>query len=169
VFLGRGSFGCVFKALYKGRKVAVKVISKHDQFKFSSLKRERNILKFHHPNLIRIFKIVETKDSGAMIMERFANGKTLQFILDNLNRKLDLSHRLRIMRDICSGLKFCHENNIIHKDIKPSNCWLVADCSSNYTCKLFDFGCSYVVGKDADESECGNTGDSSSNIVVSEE
>jgi serine/threonine protein kinase len=159
IFLGRGSFGCVFKAVYKQRKVAVKVISKHDPFKFTSLKREKNILKFYHPNIIRIFKIVETKECGAMIMERFSNGgKSLQFVLDHVKNKLHLVHRIRLMRDVACGLKFCHENSIIHRDLKPDNIMIVPNCEDEFTCKLFDFGCSFVYGEKAKESNCSGDG-----------
>ncbi|KAG5680870.1 hypothetical protein PVAND_010351 [Polypedilum vanderplanki] len=144
VFLGRGSYGCVYTALYKGRKVAVKIIPKNDEARFSSFRHEQNVLKFNHPNLIKIFKIVETKESGAMIMERFAQAKSLQWILDHLKKKLNLSLRLKILKDISNGVSFCHENKIIHMDLKPDNIMVVGDNKNNFICKLFDFGCSHL-------------------------
>lgn len=141
--LGRGSYGVVFKANYKEKNVAVKIISKQDEFKYSSVSRERNILGLSHENIIKILKIVETKEYGAIIMERCDSGKSLQFILDH-SKNIDLIHRLKILKDIANALKFCHQNHIIHRDLKPDNLMIVLNSHRNdYTCKLFDFGCSY--------------------------
>jgi serine/threonine protein kinase len=146
--LGRGAYGIVFKAIYRSRKVAVKVIARKDYHKYLSLKRESNILNFDHENIIKMLKIVDTKDHGALIMERFDNAKSLQFILDNsVNQKIDLYHRLKILRDISCGLKFCHKNSIIHNDLKPDNIMVVVHADESYVCKLFDFGCSYKIIK----------------------
>lgn len=163
IFLGKGSYGAVFKAIYKKRRVAVKVIARKEFYKFQSLKRELNIINLNHKNVIKILKIVETKDYGASIMERFDNGKSLQFILDHANnQKIDLYHRLRILKDITNGLKFCHEHHIIHRDLKPDNIMVVANSADNYVCKIFDFGCSYLIDDDKEN----NGSIESSNMVV---
>ena len=147
--LGRGSFGIVFKALYRGKMVAVKIISKCDGYKFSSINRERNLLHLSNQNIIKILKIVDSKDYGAIIMERFESSRNLQFILDHCN-KIDLIHRLKIMRDIASALKFCHRNNIIHRDLKPNNLMIILDYDRNdFICKLFDFGCSCKISNNS--------------------
>lgn len=142
--MGKGSYGILFKALYKGKKAAVKIINKCDSYKFSSMSRERNVMNLSHENIIKILKIVETKDYSAIIMERFDCGKNLQFVMDRCE-KIDLIHRLKILRDIGNGLKFCHINNIIHRDLKPDNLMIVLDHEkkNDYICKIFDFGCSF--------------------------
>lgn len=82
-------------------------------------------------------------------MERFENSRNLQFILDHCD-KVDLIHRLKILKDIASGLKFCHRNGIIHRDLKPDNLMIILDQDCNdYVCKLFDFGCSYKVNNNS--------------------
>lgn len=146
VILGKGSYGIVYNAKYKKKNVAVKVINKEDDFKYDSLKRESNILSWRHENIIRVFKIVDTVDYGAIIMEQFENAKPLQYILDNcVQRKVDLVHRLRILRDIASALEYCHLHEVCHADLKPLNIMIVVPDgkSQNYICKLFDFGCSF--------------------------
>lgn len=148
VILGKGSYGIVYNASYKMKKVAVKVISKEDLFKFNSLKRESNILNWRHPNIIRIFKIVDTVDYGAIIMEQFENSKPLQFILDNcIQQKMNLLHRIYILQDIASALEYCHSHQVCHGDLKPLNIMVVMTNGKlrNYVCKLFDFGCSYKI------------------------
>lgn len=148
--LGRGSFGIVFKALYREKIVAVKIISKRDGYKYSSIKRERNILNLSNPNIIKILKIVDSKEYGAIIMERFENSRNLQYILDHSD-KIALIHRLKILKDVAHALKFCKMNYIIHRDLKPDNLMIVFD-HNDYICKLFDFGCSYKINSIADQA-----------------
>lgn len=143
--LGKGSYGIVYSATYKSKNVAIKIIPKQDIFKFISLKRESNIINWKHDNILRIFKIVETLDYGAIIMEKFRHAKELQYLLDH-SGQISLRHRLRILRDILSALCFCHSNQVIHADLKPLNIMVILD-QENYQCKLFDFGCSFRVNE----------------------
>lgn len=52
----------------------------------------------------------------------------------------------RIGTDICAALVLCHENNILHRDIKPDNIFL----GNNHLYKLGDFGVSKIVAQNAD-------------------
>lgn len=76
-------------------------------------------------------------------MELF-NGTCLQSIMDA--NKIDLIHRLFMLSDIANALKFCHENSIVHSDLKPQNVLVAVSLKARedrgYMCKLFDFGCS---------------------------
>lgn len=152
--LGRGAYGVVFKAVYKKRDVAVKVLEKRELEKFQSLKKEAHILHLNHPNIIKILKIVDAENHGAVIMELF-DGKNLQQTLDGC--KIDLLHRLFILTDIADALAFCHQKGIIHADIKPQNILvaIVSHGKRKYLCKLFDFGCSISLD---DDGYSGNVG-----------
>lgn len=145
MILGKGSYGIVYNGLYKSKNVAIKIIPKHDIFKFNSLKRESNILNIQHENILRVLKIVDASDYGAIIMEKFKDGKPLQYILDR-SSQISLRHRLRISCDIISALSYCHSNQICHADLKPLNIMVVVD-HGIYQCKLFDFGCSFKVNE----------------------
>lgn len=141
--LGRGAYGVVFRASYKNRDVAVKILEKSNCIKYRSLKQEANILNLNHENIIRILKIVDCEGYGAIIMER-CDGSDLQHILDSY--KVDLLHRLYMLSDIAKALTFCHSNKIIHLDLKPLNVLVAVRVNGlhgrSYMCKLFDFGCS---------------------------
>ena len=106
--LGRGSYGTVvryisnqssvshffsnfkFRAAYKNKTVAVKIIEKSNVMKYQSLRNEANILHLDHDNIIGIIKIVDCKTYGAIIMELF-NGICLQSVMDIY--KIELIHR----------------------------------------------------------------------------
>lgn len=160
--LGRGAYGVVFRASYKNRDVAVKMLEKSNYIKYQSLKQEANILNLSHKNIIKILKIVDCEGYGAIIMER-CDGSDLQQILDS--HEVDLIHRLYVLSDIASALVFCHSNKIIHLDLKPLNVLVAIDAIGNnnrgYLCKLFDFGCSMRLQNDdsADIATAGVCGD----------
>ena len=46
-----------------------------------------------------------------------------------------------VIREVASGLKFCHQNGVLHRDIKPQNIIFTAD----HHAKLIDFGVSKVL------------------------
>lgn len=134
-------------------------------------------LNLIHANLIRIYKIVDTKDYGAIIMERFKYGKSLQFILSHLKGKFNIFHRFKILIDVAAGLQFCHSADLVHLDLKPDNIMMVMNNDNEYICKIFDFGCSskcsrrnenknHFIKNSDDEDEQKSFG-SSSNYVVS--
>lgn len=140
--LGRGAYGTVIRASYRKQQVAVKILEKSNCTKYQSLRRESNIIDLHHENVIGVLKIVDCRSYGAVIMQRF-EGKCLQYILDR--DKIDLIHRLSILSDIASALMFCHENRIVHADVKPQNILVAVAPARGYLCKLFDFGCSVKI------------------------
>lgn len=92
-------------------------------------------------------------------MDRF-EGSTLQHCLDLY--RVDLVHRVQILSDISKALVFCHENKIVHFDLKPQNVFVavanvqnVSDTGYGYLCKLFDFGCSLKLAEMDSLSEDG--------------
>lgn len=152
MILGRGSYGTVLRAIYKKLNVAVKILKKSCST-YKSLKQEANILGLKQENVIEILKIVECNTYGAVVMERFEGSKSLQYVLDN--HKVDLIHRLHILSDISAGLAFCHQNKIVHLDLKPQNVLVAIDDAKRnndrlYICKLLDFGCSIKLDIECD-------------------
>ncbi|XP_055372786.1 serine/threonine-protein kinase mos [Condylostylus longicornis] len=158
--LGRGSFGTVFKGVYKGRKVAVKIIkNQNNGDKFPAVINEINILNWDHENIIKILHVESTLKQSAVIMERF-QGQCLQLIIDQI--ELSVQHRLRIAKDIICGLNYCHKNGILHLDIKPQNILVAFDLDTkndilkNYSCKICDFGSSQIISKNKIEIKLSN-------------
>lgn len=92
-------------------------------------------------------------------MERLP-GQCLQNLVDSI--EISLFHRLRysvslfinilatyfcfsIMSDIVYGLSYCHQNKLLHLDLKPQNVLITLTQQNDirpYVCKLCDFGCS---------------------------
>lgn len=141
--LGKGSFGTVVEALYKGKTVAVKIVEPNTG-SMRQIRNEMNCLNLHHPNIVSMLKVVlpDNDIAGVVIMERVC-GCTLQKLLDHDLLKDQLSKRRSYSVQLSSALKYCHEHGVLHLDIKPQNV-IVENFMDN--CKLCDFGCSSLVG-----------------------
>ena len=104
-------------------------------------------LPCEHPNILSLYQIIndKEKDKTYLIMELAEKGaivtmdeKTGVFTLNKNydNEKYDEKLMKSWIKDIASGIKFLHDNNIAHCDIKSDN--IVLDKDGR--CKLGDFG-----------------------------
>ncbi|KAH8291207.1 hypothetical protein KR054_009789, partial [Drosophila jambulina] len=149
--LGRGAYGTVFKAIYRDRSVAVKIIRAQAA---STLHNESHLLNLEHRNIVRLLKLEAAAEFGLVIME-CPRGLSLQRIVDSL--ALPLIHRVFITLDVLAALRYCHSRNVLHLDVKPTNVLVALGAKSSmdhlsrfkrsYICKLCDFGSSIEIGE----------------------
>jgi len=90
----------------------------------------------NHKSIIKMISYDITVETSYFVME-FAKGGTIQQIIDE-NGILFESQAQILYKTVVSGIKYLHENNITHLDIKPSN--LVLMIPNNFkTVKIIDF------------------------------
>ncbi len=77
-----------------------------------------------HPNLVRVFELVDAGDRVAVVMEWVSEGSLAQRLETG---PLPIESVVRIADDALAALSFLHERNIVHRDIKPSNLLVDAD------------------------------------------
>ena len=109
----------------------------------------------NHPNILSLYQILndKEKDKTYLIMELAeplvtVNDETGIFALNNKfdNNKYDEELFKKWIYEIASGIKFLHDNNIAHCDIKSDNILLGKDGK----CKLSDFGSSLRMNEPED-------------------
>ncbi len=123
--LGGGGMGVVWRAndLVLDRHVALKVLrpemSEDDDFVQRFRREAKAAASLSHPNVVSIYDVGEDQGLHFIVME-LVEGETLR---DKLNRegRLDPAEALDIAAQICRGLAHAHNNQIIHRDIKPQN------------------------------------------------
>ncbi len=159
--LGQGGMGVVYKAKDllkveaqdKNPYVAIKVLT--DAFKkysgsFIALQREASkAQKLAHPNIATVYDFDRDGDTVFMTMEYLA-GKPLNQLIKQLPQKpLTKEEAINIIDQLCHGLAYAHEKQLIHSDFKPGNCFLLSDG----TVKLLDFGIARASTSSGEESE----------------
>ncbi|XP_043468535.1 serine/threonine-protein kinase mos isoform X2 [Leptopilina heterotoma] len=136
--LGSGSFGKVYRASYKGDKVAAKLVDrkKHGD---SILEAEKHAASLAHENIIKVLAIEEGDLLSVITMELCEN--SLEEKLEKTS--LDPVERVSIWKAIASALRFCHNSGIVHGDVKPKNILFGVDSQP----KLADFGSSVLLNE----------------------
>lgn len=134
--IGRGSFGEVWLAAdqkLQGKKVAIKIYIALDTRGLNEFKNEFNsVHDLHHHNLLRADYFDSIGDNPYLVMPYCP-----LCVGDKVGEMAEVEI-WTFIRDVANGLAYLHENDIIHRDIKPDN--ILKDEHGNYV--ISDFGLS---------------------------
>lgn len=147
--IGKGPFSLVRRCIHRqtGHQFAVKIV---DVAKFTSspglstsdLKREATICHMlKHPHIVELLETYSSEGMLYMVFE-YMDGSDICFeIVRRAMAGFVYSEAVasHYMRQILEALRYCHENDIIHRDIKP-HCVLLASKENSAPVKLGGFG-----------------------------
>ncbi len=148
-FIGSGGMGCVYKVreTRSGAVFAIKVISgalAQDvvaQKRFEQEVEAASLLD--HPNLVSVYGHGRTVCGKPYMVMEYLDGQNLDKIIKDEGR-LDPSRSIDLLIQIVEGLQCAHRQEIVHRDIKPTNI-IVCKTESGEIAKLLDFGISMVL------------------------
>uniref|UniRef100_A0A4W6D1J2 non-specific serine/threonine protein kinase n=1 Tax=Lates calcarifer TaxID=8187 RepID=A0A4W6D1J2_LATCA len=137
--LGKGNFAVVKLARHRITKteVAIKIIDKTqlDAVNLEKIYREVQIMKMlDHPHIIKLYQVMETKNMLYLVTEYAKNGEIFDYLAKH-GRLSELEARRKFWQ-ILSAVEYCHNRNIVHRDLKAEN--LLLDGHMNI--KIADFG-----------------------------
>ncbi len=145
--IGKGGMGMVYRAWDSviGREVALKTIRDSPSREALDLFRKECavLAQVSHPNIIEIFDLGELEaESGAKpyFVMPLLNGQTLDWIIRHQSDRLSVDRVVDIVCQTCRGLQAAHEKGLIHRDVKPSNIFVLNDDSV----KIIDFGVAHM-------------------------
>ena len=149
--INNGSFASVFRAKeeFTNRTVAIKVLPKsiYPSGRMRYLLTELSAMgrNWGHSNIVSIHTVEPGDDEYvAYIVMEYVDGPSLRQLITATPLRRNLA--INIALDICRGLTAAHEQNIIHRDIKPQNILLTSDDIA----KISDFGVARILEASTD-------------------
>ncbi|XP_051135037.1 serine/threonine-protein kinase EDR1 isoform X3 [Andrographis paniculata] len=143
--IGIGFFGEVFRGIWNGTEVAIKVFLEQDLTaeNMEDFCNEISILsRLRHPNVILFLGACTKPPRLSMVTEYMEMGSLYYLIhLSGQKKKLSWRKRIKMLRDICRGLMCIHRMKIVHRDIKSANCLV----NKHWIVKICDFGLSRIM------------------------
>lgn len=141
--IGSGAFGVVHRCRERatGHIYAAKFIPVGNAMEKQLLMKEIDIMnQLHHNKLINLhdaFDDTEVEGEICMIYEFLSGGELFDRITAD-GYVMSESEVINYIRQVCDAVRYMHEKNIIHLDIKPENIMLTTSRSTDV--KLIDFG-----------------------------
>lgn len=135
--IGRGSFGLVFKAIFKktGQTVAIKEIDLEEtEDELTEIQREIDMLKVCECRHVVKFEGSTLVDSKLWIVMEYMGGGSIRDLIQI--RKMPEPAIAVVFNQILQALDFLHKGRKLHRDIKAANILL----SNEGDVKLADFG-----------------------------
>jgi serine/threonine protein kinase len=154
--LGRGAMGVTCKALDVNLRFAVTLKLINAQLIGDESARQRFVREaraaasVRHPSIASVFHLGKRGDSYFYAME-FVEGETLEDLIKR-SGQLEVKLALEITAQAAAGLAAVHKQNLVHRDVKPSNIMVSLEEGGGVTAKLIDLGLAKTVSETAPES-----------------
>src|SRR5260221_2920505 len=140
--IGQGAMGVVYKAVDPiiDRTVAIKTINLNlsrqelEEYEARFQQEIKAAGRLNHPNIVTIYDVGKTDQVAYMAME-FLEGQELKdMIASGQIPPADVV--VDIITQVADGLSFAHQQDIVHRDVKPSNIMVM----KGGIAKITDFG-----------------------------
>ncbi|MFZ5646536.1 MAG: Stk1 family PASTA domain-containing Ser/Thr kinase [Bacillota bacterium] len=138
--IGGGGMAIVYKGrdTILNRTVTIKLLrpeyTSDEDFVRRFRREAQSVASLSHPNIVSIHDVGREGDMHYLVME-YVDGEDLRSIIKREGR-LEPDRAVRIARQVCDALDHAHENNIVHRDVKPHNILITRSGRA----KLTDFG-----------------------------
>ncbi|RAL06286.1 putative kinesin family protein (KipA) [Aspergillus ibericus CBS 121593] len=141
--LGEGTYAVVFLGHLRtdpSSYVAIKKIKVNAEYKdglsMDAIREVKYLQELSHPNIIALHDVFSSKDQNLNLVLEYLPRGDLEMLIRDSSIQYGAADVKAWMGMLARGVWFCHENFILHRDIKPNNLLVAADGEV----KLADFG-----------------------------
>lgn len=139
--VGRGVFGIVYSAEWRGAQVAVKkLVGALGEKELAELHREAQLLEklCHHPHVVNYLGLAKIPEL-CLVTQFYPKGSLYDIVIKR-REPIGWKTIVGMARDAAAGILHLHCEHVIHRDIATRNCLVDA----NYRVVVTDFGLSRV-------------------------
>lgn len=147
--IGGGGMGSVYKAMHVElqRMFAIKLLKREycdqKQYRDRFLQEARWASKIRHENVVDISNFGKLDDGTPFFVMEHLEGQDLHDLLQHEGR-LPWARVCALMPQVMRALGAAHARGVIHRDVKPANCFLVCSADGREQIKVIDFGIAKV-------------------------
>lgn len=138
--IGKGEFGDVMLATYKGESVAVKTMKDIQTRRTNLFLAEASVMtSLQHPNLVCLRGIIimeNPKGSLKIVTEYMSKGSLLEYLRSRGRQYVTKRDQIKFALDTCKGMEYLESQNVIHRDLAARNVLI----SETEHAKVSDFG-----------------------------
>ncbi|RAL15686.1 TFIIH complex serine/threonine-protein kinase subunit KIN28 [Aspergillus homomorphus CBS 101889] len=141
--LGEGTYAVVFLGHLRtdpSSFVAIKKIKVNAEYKdglsMDAIREVKYLQELSHPNIIALHDVFSSKDQNLNLVLEYLPRGDLEMLIKDTDIHYGAADVKAWMGMLARGVWFCHENFVLHRDIKPNNLLIAADGEV----KLADFG-----------------------------
>jgi serine/threonine protein kinase len=151
--IGQGSMGKVYKALQisMDRLVAIKILApnlaQNEKFVQRFFQEARAVAKLNHPNIVQGIDVGESNGVHYFTME-YIDGPSLDAVVKQ-NGPLSEDAAIDIIIQSSKALEHAYKNNLVHRDIKPTNIMVTKD----NIVKVCDLGLALMITRETTEQK----------------
>ncbi|MCA9709538.1 MAG: protein kinase, partial [Myxococcales bacterium] len=143
--MGEGGMGQVYEGIHEqlARKIAVKVLLPrfaYDlKFRERFLREARATSKIRHPNIVQLVDFGATPNGSVYFAMEFLEGRDLSSLLRDEGH-LSWPRARHLLLQMISALGAAHQHEIVHRDVKPGNFFIIDAFGHKEFIKVLDFG-----------------------------
>jgi phosphate transport system substrate-binding protein len=150
--VSKGAAGAIFEGVWRGQHVAIKQFEAQEQLIKDMANRDNGtewaefmlevqvLTRLRHKKVVSYVGAVVVPNQMAIVTEWIPLGSLMSCVQ---SFEVGVTLKAKLALDVAEALAYCHTNNILHRDVKPSNV-LIESMSHNVAvnAKLADFGSS---------------------------